>query len=131
MGLEPYLLASSVLGIAAQRLVRRICQFCRKPFPTPPGAAHFFPDALPGSLYRGVGCKDCRGTGFHGRIGVFELARMTDNFRNLVLERASEQRLLDAARHGGMRTLREECLARVVEGQTTLEEVVRVTQERN
>jgi type IV pilus assembly protein PilB len=130
MGLERYLLASSVLGIIAQRLVRRICRTCRAQVATPPVLKAMFRDGDAEMIYRGAGCDDCRGTGFRGRLGLFELLRMNDSLRELVLERATDARLLEEARRGGMATLREECLALVARGETTLEEVLRVTQER-
>jgi type IV pilus assembly protein PilB len=130
MGLEPYLLASSVLGVVAQRLVRRICPTCRTEVPTPPGVAHLFPGGAPDRLYRGIGCQDCRGIGYRGRVAIHELVAMNEELRNLVLERAPESRLQEAAGRNGLVPLREECLARVTEGETTLEEVVRLTQER-
>jgi type II secretory ATPase GspE/PulE/Tfp pilus assembly ATPase PilB-like protein len=130
MGLEPYLLASSVLGIIAQRLVRRICSTCRAEVTTPPALRAMFRDGEPTTFFRGVGCPDCRGTGFRGRIGIFEVMRLSEDLRALVLERATEIRLLETARLEGMTSLREECLALVARGETTLEEVLRVTQER-
>ena len=130
MGLERYLLASSVLAIVAQRLVRKICRTCRAEVPTPAGLRAMFRGGEHQTFFRGAGCHDCRGTGFRGRLGIFELLRMTDELRELILERASDARILDAARRGGMATLREECLALVAAGETTLEEVLRVTQER-
>jgi type IV pilus assembly protein PilB len=130
MGLEPYLLASSVLGIVAQRLVRRICSTCRAEVTTPPALRAMFRGGEPLTFYRGAGCPDCRGTGFRGRLGIFEVMRMSEDMRALVLERATEMRLLETARREGMTSLREECLALVARGETTLEEVLRVTQER-
>jgi len=130
MGLEPYLLASSVLGIVAQRLVRRICATCREEVVMPGGLRHLFRDGEPQRFYRGTGCHDCRGTGFSGRIGIYEYLEMSHELRELVLERASEAKLADVARDQGTKSLREECLALVVDGQTTLEEVLRVTQAR-
>jgi type IV pilus assembly protein PilB len=130
MGLEPYLLASSVLGIVAQRLVRRVCGTCRVEVKTPVTLQAMFREGEPTSYFRGQGCSDCRGTGFRGRIGIFELLRMTDSICELVLARASDGRINEVARREGMRTLREECLALVARGETTLEEVLRVTQER-
>ncbi|HEV3063200.1 MAG TPA: ATPase, T2SS/T4P/T4SS family [Vicinamibacterales bacterium] len=127
MELEPYLLTASVQGIVAQRLVRRICQHCAEAFPTPAGLRHMFPDDVPAELCRGRGCKDCRGTGYRGRIGIFELLHMTDALRDLVLARASEAKLLEAARCAGMAPLRDECLSWVRKGETTLEELVRIT----
>lgn len=127
MGLERYLFASSVLGIMAQRLVRRICRTCRAPVTTPPALRILFRGGEHQIFYRGAGCQDCRGTGFRGRVGIFELLRINDELRELVLERAPDARILEAARLGGMVTLREECLALVQAGETTLEEVLRVT----
>ena len=128
MDLEPYLLVASVQGIVAQRLVRRICPSCRESFPTPAGVAHMFPGEPPTELCRGKGCRDCRGTGYRGRVGIFELLRVNDELRDLVLTKASEAKLLEAARRAGMVTLRDECLARVGSGETTLEELLRITQ---
>ncbi|HMD37398.1 MAG TPA: GspE/PulE family protein, partial [Vicinamibacterales bacterium] len=128
MGIEPYFLASGVLAIVAQRLVRQICTSCSTAIPVPPGVAHLFGDHVPELLRRGAGCAECRGTGFSGRKGIYEMVRMTNRMRELILARASEAILLNAAREEGMTTLREQCLGRVHEGTTTLEEVVRVTQ---
>jgi type IV pilus assembly protein PilB len=129
MGIEPYFLASAVQAIVAQRLVRRICSDCQTELPVPSGVAHLFGDAVPDSLRRGAGCPECRGTGFSGRIGIYEMIRMTSEVKEAVLARAPEPNLLAAARRShNMSTLREQCLDRVREGLTTLEEVVRVTQ---
>jgi type IV pilus assembly protein PilB len=130
MGLEPYLLSSSLLGIVAQRLVRRICPTCRTTMPTPSGVAHLFEGNPPDELHRGKGCQDCRGTGYRGRLAIHELVCITEELRHLILERAPESRLMEAAARNGTMFLRDECLARVTEGETTLEEVVRLTQER-
>jgi type IV pilus assembly protein PilB len=130
MDLEPYLLASSVLGIVAQRLVRRICVTCRTEVQTAPALRAMFRAGGPQSFFRGVGCRDCRGTGFRGRIGIFEMLRMTGEVNTLILERAPDARLFEAARRAGLTSLREECLSLVEQGETTLEEVLRVTQER-
>ena len=127
MGLEPYLLASSALGFIAQRLVRRVCGMCRKPFPTSAAERTLFP-SISETLWRGVGCDNCRGTGYKGRIGVFEMVVMTDELRQLVLGGASEGAMLESAKRNGTRTLGEETLAKVNEGLTTLEEVVHVSQ---
>jgi type II secretory ATPase GspE/PulE/Tfp pilus assembly ATPase PilB-like protein len=127
MGLEPYLLASSVIGIVAQRLVRRLCTTCRMEVQTPPALRAMFRDGEPGSYFRGQGCHDCRGTGFRGRLGIFELLQMTEPIAELVLARAPESRLHEVARETGMVSLREECLGLVRRGETTLEEVLRVT----
>jgi type IV pilus assembly protein PilB len=130
MGLEPYLLSSSLLGIVAQRLVRRICPVCRSEMPTPHGVAHLFPNGAPRTLQRGSGCHECRGTGYRGRVAIHELLVMNQELRDLIVDRASESQLAEAAERAGMVPLRQECLSRVTEGETTLEEVVRITQER-
>jgi type II secretory ATPase GspE/PulE/Tfp pilus assembly ATPase PilB-like protein len=126
MGLEPYLLASSIKAIVAQRLVRRICSTCRTPTTMSPGLRHFFREGEHESFHRGAGCSDCRGTGYRGRIGVYEFLQTTPEFCELLLQRAPESKLLELAHAQGMKTLREECLALVVQGHTTLEEVLRV-----
>ncbi len=128
MGVEPYFVASGVLAIVAQRLVRRICAHCETEEPVPAGVRHMFGKNLPASLRRGAGCKQCGGTGFSGRLGIYEMVQMTDTVRDLILNGKSEAALLKAARAEGTSTLREQCLARVRDGVTTLEEVVRVTQ---
>jgi len=128
MGIEPYFLASALQAIVAQRLVRRICMRCQVELPVLPGVQHLFGEDIPTSLKRGAGCAECRGTGFAGRIGIYEMLRVNDEAREMILSRKSEQCLLKAARDNGMSTLREQCLQRVRDGQTTLEEVVRVTQ---
>lgn len=131
MGLEPYLLASSVRAIIAQRLVRRICATCRVENAISPGLRPLFRGgAADGIFYRGAGCDDCRGTGFRGRIGIYEYLELTHELSEALLERASEAKLVEIARAQGMKTLREECLALVSEGQTTAEEVIRVTPKR-
>ncbi len=131
MGLEPYLLSSSLAAVVAQRLVRRICPTCRTQIPTPHGVAHLFPGGVPETMHRGKGCHDCRGTGYRGRVAIHELLVMNEELRNLILERASESKLAEAAARAGMVALRDECLTRVMEGETTLEEVVRLTQDRS
>ena len=130
MGTEAYVLASSVIGILAQRLVRRICVTCKKDVPASPQAQKLFANAPP-VLYRGAGCKDCRGTGFRGRVGIYEMVTMNDELRQLVIERASEGQMLEALRRQGVKSLREECLAKVAAGDTTIEETVRATHQRS
>jgi type II secretory ATPase GspE/PulE/Tfp pilus assembly ATPase PilB-like protein len=131
MGLEPYLLSSCLAGIVAQRLVRRICPTCRTEIPTPAGVAHLFAGCAPQTMHRGKGCHDCRGTGYRGRVAIHELLVIDEELRNLILEHAPESKLAEAAARGGMVSLRDECLTRVREGETTLEEVVRLTQDRS
>jgi general secretion pathway protein E len=132
MGVEDYLLASSLLGVLAQRLVRRICQRCRRPVEVPGetlrevmgGAA-----GAPVELTEGAGCEDCARTGYRGRSGIYELLIVNDAIRKLILDHASADMIRDAAIRQGMRTLREDGWKKVREGVTTISEVVRVTQE--
>jgi type IV pilus assembly protein PilB len=130
MELEPYLLTSSVLGIVAQRLVRRICVTCRTEVQTAPALRAMFRAGGPQTFFRGIGCRDCRGTGFRGRLGIFEMLRLNDEIIQLIIERAPDLRIFETARRFGLTSLREECLSLVARGETTLEEVLRVTQER-
>ena len=126
MGLEPFLLASAIRGVVAQRLVRKICEQCKEPVPTPSALQHLFQGDVPAEIYRGIGCDDCRGTGFLGRQGIYELLVINDRLRNLMLERASEIAMTETATRLGMTTLRDASMARIVDGTTTMEEVIRV-----
>jgi type IV pilus assembly protein PilB len=126
MGVEPYLIASSVAGIVAQRLVRRTCESCRQPVPVPEKSRHLFGDTVPETLFRGSGCTECRGIGYKGRIGVYEMLTLNAELRKLLNARASEDEILAAARAAGLSTLRQQALDLVRKGTTTLEEVTRV-----
>jgi type IV pilus assembly protein PilB len=129
MGVEPYLLASSIAGVVAQRLVRKTCEHCKRPVPVPDAVKHVFGANPPKTMYQGVGCAECRGIGYLGRVGVFELLTMNSEMRRLVNARATEEEILNAARASGLSTLRDEALRLVREGMTTLEEVSRVFHE--
>jgi general secretion pathway protein E len=131
MGVEPYLLSSVLEGILAQRLVRRICQVCRTP--DTPSAADIEAlgiEADPRTkLFRGRGCDDCRGTGYRGRTGIYELFAINEDVRSMIIRRASSREIRRLAIETGMITLRQDGWARAVDGVTTIEEVLRVTQE--
>jgi general secretion pathway protein E len=131
MGVEPYLLSSVLEGVLAQRLVRRVCAVCRAP--DTPSAADIEAlgiDADPhAKLFRGRGCDECRGTGYRGRTGIYELFPITEDVRSLILRRASSREIRRLAVDAGMVTLRQDGWARAVDGVTTIEEVLRVTQE--
>src|SRR5262245_20570555 len=131
MGAEPYLIASVLEGVLAQRLVRRTCQACRAP--ETPSAADIEAlgvDAPSGvSLYRGLGCDECRNTGYRGRTAIYELFTITEDVRSLILRRASSREIRRLAIENGMTTLRMDGWSRACEGVTTVEEVLRVTQE--
>ena len=127
MGVEPFLLASAIRGIVAQRLVRKICEQCKEPMPTPDSLKHLFEDDVPTQIFHGVGCEECRGTGYRGRQGIYELLVLNDRLRTLMLERATEIQMNEMAKRSGMTSLRDASMARVVDGTTIVEEVVRVT----
>ena len=131
MGVEPYLLSSVLEGVLAQRLVRRICQVCRMPdAPSLADIEALGIEADPHTkLFRGRGCEDCRGTGYRGRTGIYELFVITEDVRSLILRRASSREIRRLAIDAGMVTLRQDGWARAVDGVTTIEEVLRVTQE--
>lgn len=134
MGVEPFLLSSSLIGILAQRLVRRLCTECRQAYAPPAGElellAHDQRGGEPPSvLYRPAGCAACGQTGYHGRTGIYELMKVDDAMRGLIHDRASDQVLLQHAVETGMHTLRQDGLRLVVSGVTSLEEVLRVTRD--
>jgi len=126
MGIEPYLVASSINAVIAQRLARRLCDSCREHKSIP--ASALTADAT-GSvdIYEAVGCARCAGTGYRGRVGLFEVMVVSDEVRRLVLERAPASQIAAVAIDEGMRTLRDDGLSKVAEGLTSLAEVTRVT----
>jgi len=131
MGIEPFLVASSLQLICAQRLVRRICSNCKEPHPTPPQAliqAGFTPeDAKSVVPNRGKGCDKCNKTGYKGRVGLYEVMEVTEELRELILVGASALELRRKAVEEGMITLRNSGLRKVKDGLTTIDEVVRET----
>jgi type IV pilus assembly protein PilB len=130
MGVPAYLVAGSVIGILAQRLVRVICSKCKQPY-TPSEreltAAGITPEqAAAASFMKGVGCNHCGQSGYRGRLGIFELMTMSSKVRELAFQGASTQRIREEAIKGGMTTLYEDGIRKVLEGTTTIEEVFRV-----
>jgi type II secretory ATPase GspE/PulE/Tfp pilus assembly ATPase PilB-like protein len=129
MGIEAFLISSSLEGVLAQRLVRRICMQCRTHWAIPATVRDRLKalgaDGLPDSVFHGAGCEECRGTGYRGRIGAFELMPINSELRDLVLQRRSSTDLKAAARKS-MVTMFEDALGKAAEGLTTLEEVLRV-----
>jgi general secretion pathway protein E len=115
MGVEPFLLSSSLIGVLAQRLVRKLCPNCKKV------------DAR--GRYHPVGCAQCGNTGYKGRTGVYELMAIDDKLRALIHSRAAESQLFVAAEAIGLRSMREDGERLIVEGITSPEEVMRVTRE--
>jgi type II secretory ATPase GspE/PulE/Tfp pilus assembly ATPase PilB-like protein len=124
MGVENYLITSSVVAVLAQRLVRVICEHCK----TSAGTA-ITPEGETVDTFRGAGCEQCAGAGFHGRVGIFELMELEDEIRKLIMANADASQITESARRQGMRNLREDGWLKVRTGVTTAEEVMRVTQE--
>jgi type II secretory ATPase GspE/PulE/Tfp pilus assembly ATPase PilB-like protein len=126
MGLEPFLFTSSVVGVVAQRLVRKLCPLCRTPVKIPDVLRQRFKIEDPhATMYRGAGCKECRHTGYRGRLGVFELLAMNDQVRQAVHDRRSAGEIRQAAQATGMVALHEDAVRKVLSGVTSLEEVLR------
>jgi len=132
MGVKPFLVSSSVAGVMAQRLVRTVCPECREEYE--PSTKDLLllnkkkEDLKEGKLYRGKGCTACSHTGYRGRTGIFEVMPITDRIRDLILEKLPATAIKTQAREEGMRTMREDGFLKVALGQTTFDEVLRVTQ---
>jgi general secretion pathway protein E len=124
MGVENYLITSSLVAVLAQRLVRVICPDCKTS-----AAAAITPDGDTIPTWRGAGCENCFGTGFRGRLGIFEMMELTEDIRAIIMRNEDASKLTAAARRDGMRNLREDGWLKVRRGITTSEEVTRVTQE--
>ena len=130
MGIEPFLVASAVDCVVAQRLARTLCTQCRRPVRVSGVAvrAHGFDlDADAVEVFEAVGCPRCGGSGYKGRVGLYEVMAVTEEIRELVVQRANVDRIADAAVRAGMRRLREDGLAKVLDGRTSFAEVARVT----
>ncbi len=139
MNQEPYLITSTVTAIVAQRVVRRVCSFCKELYDPPEEVVEelkrvlgkLFPDIKGGSLKlnRGKGCVECNNTGYLGRIGIFEVLVLSEKIGKLILERATAQQIEAEAVAEGMVTMKQDGYLKVLEGITTLEEVLRVAQD--
>jgi type IV pilus assembly protein PilB len=131
MGIEPFLVASSLNLVCAQRLVRRVCANCKEPEDLPPPALEQIgftsEDAKSVQAFRGKGCEKCNGTGYKGRVGLYEVMDITDELRELVLVGASALELRRKAIEEGMITLRGSGLRKIKDGVTSVEEVIRET----
>jgi len=133
MGVKPFLVASSVQAIMAQRLIRTICKECKEVDPSPDRyllrLIGFDPDNMGDiKIYKGKGCKNCHGTGYRGRMAIFEMLEMNNEIRELAFERAPANRIRRAAVGSGMRTLVDDGRLKVLKGLTTPEEISRITQ---
>ena len=132
MGVQDYLLSSSLLGVLAQRLVRRLCPSCRKqmPFTSMAGMAPEFANgSVPRVVFEAAGCEACSGTGYLGRVGIFELLPVTSELCKIIVQRADAGAIRNLAVQQGMRLLRDDGWDKVAKGVTTLAEVLRVTRE--
>ncbi len=136
MGMEPFLLASAVNAIQGQRILRKLCEHCRYAYTPPPEVAQSFQTVLgnlapraPVQLYKGKGCNECGGLGYLGRIGIYEVLVVSDKIIRLTLERASASEIEKQAISEGMMTMKQDGYLKVLEGITTLEEVLRVAQD--
>jgi len=132
LGIPPYLIRGTLIGVVAQRLVRKICVHCKEPFEMDSGELESM-GLDPGKqgmirLFRGRGCLRCRGTGYLGRIGIFEIVRITENIRGLTRSDPDSEKLFSVAQKEGMVTLRQNAVMRILEGTTTYDEAFRVTQ---
>lgn len=127
MGIEPFLVASSLTVVLAQRLVRKICPHCKVSY-KPSGLELSYFTERPRALYRGIGCEKCKGKGYLGRYGIFELLTIDNEIRPMITDKIDSQSIKNRAISKGMKTLRWDGLQKVAAGVTTLEEVLRVTQ---
>jgi type II secretory ATPase GspE/PulE/Tfp pilus assembly ATPase PilB-like protein len=131
MGQEPYLLASTIICVIAQRLIRRICLDCREEYTPDVALLEAFQGGaqqMPQTVYRGKGCESCRRSGYLNRTAINETFVMDDDFRKLVMERSPAARFRQLAREKEIKQMREDGLDRVLNGQTTIDEILRVTQ---
>jgi len=132
MGVEPFLISSSVIASISQRLARKLCEECKRPYDPPRDqllGLGFDPDAPENQdvvFYRGEGCPNCRNTGYRGRIGMFELMVMNQEIRELVVRRASADQIKEAALANGMVTLAMDALDKAMRGITDIDEILRV-----
>ena len=132
MGIEPFLICSSVLAILGQRLLRRICPECKESYALPKEMYEKLNFQRVSKqkdlkLYRGKGCRVCFNLGYKGRVGISEILILSPKVKDLILNRAGEFKIKEAGRKEGMVTMREDGLKKAIEGLTTLEEVLRVT----
>ncbi len=128
MGIEPFLIASSLEGVIAQRLVRRICENCKEPYqPTEEELRELGIEDYEGPFYRGRGCENCLGTGYRGRIGIFEVLELDDQLKTLITKTQDANEIKKLARTKGYKTMLEDGIRKVKEGITTSNEVISVT----
>jgi general secretion pathway protein E len=135
LGVEPFLISSTLIGVLAQRLVRKNCRHCSEELPLSEDQAKALglgevDGAEPITVRSGMGCNHCRQTGYRGRDGVYEILPITDRIRKLIGHKADSVAILEQARREGLTTLREAAIRKLAEGVTSFEEVIRVTSDR-
>jgi len=131
MGIEPFLISTSVIGIVAQRLVRRVCGKCKESYAPDPMILKYLGLSEDTILHKGKGCDVCSGTGYKGRVGVYEVLMINEELRHLIAEGADTLAIRDAAVRSGMKALKEYCLILLTEGLTTVDEVLRTVAVQN
>lgn len=131
MGIEPFLISTSAIGIVAQRLVRRICAKCKESYKPDPTVLKYLDLNEDIELYKGKGCDACSGSGYKGRVGVYEVLIVNEELRHLIAEEADTMAIRDAAVRNGMKTLKDYCLILLKEGHTTVDEVLRTVTVQN
>ncbi len=129
MGVEPFLIASSLVGVIGQKLIRKVCPHCRETYADSPLPLAEAGVKVPVELVRGRGCAECKFTGYLGREGLFELLPITEGIKRLIIRKATASELRQAAVQEGFRTMRDEGIEKVLSGITTLDEVIRVAEE--
>jgi len=131
MDVEPFLVSSSCAGVIAQRLVRKICPKCKKPYKPSKNLIeelNISTNDKEFTFYKGEGCRNCKGTGYRGRIGIFELMVIDDEIKDMIVGKATTSQIRRSALKKGMKSLRHDGIIKVINGITTIEEVIRVTQ---
>jgi type IV pilus assembly protein PilB len=129
IGIEPYLIAASLNAVLAQRLVRKICPKCKQIYELSEHVARYMEKAGvdPGQVYHGAGCDDCRGSGYVGRVGIYELLIIDEPFRDMINKDSSVNNMRRTFHESGRRSLFDDGILKVKQGLTTMEEVLRVT----
>jgi len=127
MGVAPFLISSSVIGVIAQRLVRKLCPACKEAFEPGPNVCREYRIPEGSRIYKAVGCEQCRWSGYKGRTAVFQMMTINDEIRRLIAEEAQAREIEDAALRNGMRSLRDAGLLKVLEGISSMEEVLQET----
>ncbi|HCK72485.1 MAG TPA: general secretion pathway protein GspE, partial [Planctomycetaceae bacterium] len=129
MGVEPFLVSSTVEAVMSQRLVRRLCNACKKPVDANKMdlPSDFPMDLVDQELFESTGCRECRNVGYTGRMGIYELMQTTDEIRDLATNHASSWELKKVSVNGGMKTLRDDGWLKVIAGHTSVDEILRIT----